>query len=105
MDWNRMRGTGSNSRAEPKRSGAGSRTTISMSLMGGKSSSKASFRNATALPRIRPRGMSRLGSGRCHKIPCAFTSVGVMQLKLLANINEGRRDVLVNSPHSNLHRT
>src|SRR5262249_51804261 len=61
--------TGNNSRAEPRRSGVGSPTTTSTSSKGGKTSSRARFRNATALPRTRPKRMSTLGSSHCRDHP------------------------------------
>jgi hypothetical protein len=48
-------------RAEPRRNGVGSLMTISMSSMGGKTSLKVRFRNATGSRRTKPKRMSRPG--------------------------------------------
>src|SRR6516164_2145995 len=60
------KGTGNNSRVEPRRNGVGSLRTTSTSSMGGKTNSRARSRNVMELPRTRPKRMSTLGSSHCR---------------------------------------
>jgi len=60
MDWNRIEGNWS-SRAEPRRSGVGSLTMTSTLSTGAKSSLRVRSRNATGLPRTRPKRMCTPG--------------------------------------------
>jgi hypothetical protein len=42
--------------------------------------------------------MSRLGSGRCHKIPSAFTRVGVMQFKVTGRYKRRETRMYLSTP-------
>jgi len=85
MDWNRLEGNWKQFKGTSRRSGVGSPTTTSTSSMGGKTSSRARFRNATALPKTRPKRMSMLGSRHCREHPGRLAVRRVPYISLLAH--------------------